>query len=382
VKSLVAFAALGGALVGCQGPVRPVAVTFGDHADLAAIRITGLTMSQRQALEGGRAKGILVTAAPADAPIADLTSLAGRWATHGDTVVFRPRFRPRGGLTLRLAIDTALLAGRGSATLLVRETVLPDDAVSGAEPGLLAIHPGADSVPENMLRFYFEFATPMRPGEALQRIRLLTTDGSEVTSAFLDVSQELWDPTGRRLTLLFDPGRVKRGIRTNLELGRPLRAGRRYRLEVDAGWPDQRGRSLGRAAAKAFLAVSADEHGPDPSRWRIEPPAIGSRDPLVVRLEAPVDHALAERLIAVTDDAGQSIAGEATIDSDDRVWRFVPAARWLAGPHQLMVSPELEDAAGNRPGRAFDRDIASTASAGPPPQLVRRFEPRTDDALR
>jgi hypothetical protein len=50
----------------------------------------------------------------------------------------------------------------------------------------------------------------MSRGEAYRRVHLLDATGRPINLAFLEIEQELWDPEGRRLTLLFDPGRVKR----------------------------------------------------------------------------------------------------------------------------------------------------------------------------
>ena len=52
-------------------------------------------------------------------------------------------------------------------------------------------------------------------------------------SPFMDFGQELWSADGRRMTLLIDPGRVKRG-RGGRPAQRqpPFRQGKRYNLGV------------------------------------------------------------------------------------------------------------------------------------------------------
>jgi hypothetical protein len=238
----------------------------------------------------------------------------------------------------------------------------------------VAVDPSSDSLPENLLRWYLTFSAPMFPGRALEFVRLLDENGREVSGAFLDLSEELWDPSARRLTLLFDPGRVKQGIRTNLETGRPLRAGRRYQLRVDRGWPDAAGVPLEKGVEKLFVATDADRSGPNPAAWEIIPPPAGGQAALVINLGDPVDHALGERLVAVQDERGRPVEGEATLAEGDRRWRFVPAKAWAPGRYAILVSPELEDVAGNRPGRPFDLDLATGGSqpASPEP-LVRWF---------
>jgi hypothetical protein len=65
---------------------------------------------------------------------------------------------------------------------------------------------------------------------------------------------------------------------------------------------------------------------------------------------------LLQRALGIAKD-GAPVAGEATIDSDDRAWRFTPATAWTAGPFSLVVLTLLEDPAGNRVGRPFEIEM-------------------------
>jgi hypothetical protein len=51
------------------------------------------------------------------------------------------------------------------------------------------------------------------------------------------------------------------------------------------------------------------------------------------------------------------VAGHASIGREERSWRFVPSAPWIAGGYSLLVDPRLEDLAGNSLLRLFDRDL-------------------------
>ena len=53
--------------------------------------------------------------------------------------------------------------------------------------------------------------------------------------------EELWDPNFQRLTMTFDPGRIKRGLTSNETMGPPIAEGKRYTLVIDRDWPDARG---------------------------------------------------------------------------------------------------------------------------------------------
>ncbi len=76
-----------------------------------------------------------------------------------------------------------------------------------------AIDPGVDEIPANLLRFSVTFSCAMEEGSVADHIRLLDDDGSELQGALLAMPPELWDRGRRRLTVLLEPGRIKRGAR-------------------------------------------------------------------------------------------------------------------------------------------------------------------------
>src|SRR5438105_1654786 len=78
----------------------------------------------------------------------------------------------------------------------------------------------------------------MGRGAAYHHIRLLDATGRPVDAPFLELEEELWSNDGMRFTLLFDPGRIKRGLKPREELGPVLGAGKSYTLVIDGAWPD------------------------------------------------------------------------------------------------------------------------------------------------
>ena len=86
---------------------------------------------------------------------------------------------------------------------------------------------------------------------------------------FLELDEELWSPDGTRFTLLFDPGRVKRGLKPREELGPVLEAGKSYSLVIDRDWLDASGNSLKAGFRKTFRVGPPDETSPDPKTWTV-----------------------------------------------------------------------------------------------------------------
>jgi hypothetical protein len=229
---------------------------------------------------------------------------------------------------------------------------------------VVAIRAGGGVVPSNLLRVYIELSAPMEPGAAYEHIHLLDARGNEVENVFLVLREELWSPDYRRLTLLFDPGRVKRGIRSNVEMGAPLTSGRQYQLVVDSLWRDAENRPLGAPYFLQLRVAGFDSIGPEPQRWSMSLPRVGTRDSLRVNFGDALDHALAMRLITVLDSTNTKVDGRVSMRADDRVWLFVPSTVWRAGA-RLRVDPALEDLAGNNVTRPFDTDrLRASSPAG------------------
>lgn len=294
---------------------------------------------------------------------ADLPALLGRYALEDATLRFTPRFPWRPG-------ETYVASWRpGGGEELIRRFTVPAPALEPTTE-VLAVYPSADVLPENLLRIYVELSAPMERGGAASHVRLESADGQPVDGAFVAPEHELWSPDRTRLTLLLDPGRIKRGVGPNLEAGPPLVAGSDYRLVIDDAWRDARGAPLRSGHAKRFTATAADRRQPRVEAWRLEAPRSG-REPLSLRFPEPLDRALLQRMLAVLDAAGAPLTGEVEVDDSERRWSFRPARPWAAGDYRVRVDTALEDPSGNSLRRPFESAIAGPA---PPPSGARFVE--------
>ena len=229
---------------------------------------------------------------------------------------------------------------------------------SAGSTRVIGLYPTARSVPFNLLRMYVVFSSPMSEGQVDASIHVCEeASGLELSDVLLTMKPELWDRARTRLTLLFDPGRIKQGLLPHQEIGYPLAAGQAVKVVIDATFLDSAGQSLQQSFERHYQ-VSADvrEHV-DPSAWTIHPPKLGTLEPLIIDFDRPLDFGLLHHSIQVHADAGEPIAGTVAIGREERSWALVPVQAWRAGPYRLEINSRLEDLAGNSLRRVFDRDL-------------------------
>ncbi|HKE22359.1 MAG TPA: Ig-like domain-containing protein, partial [Bryobacteraceae bacterium] len=188
-----------------------------------------------------------------------------------------------------------------------------------------------------------------------RRTHLLDEAGKELPAVFLP-GEELWDPRFQRLTMTFDPGRIKRGLRSNTSMGPPLVEGRRYSLVIDRDWPDARDVPMVEGFRKSFRVGPGERTPPNPAQWRLSAPGAGTTAPLAVDFPKPMNYVLLQRMLRIADARG-SVSGTASVERSETRWLFTPRAAWKPGDYRLVVDTAIEDLAGNRIGQAFDIDV-------------------------
>lgn len=350
-----------------QNPANAVFVVEGlSEADLSALRGRSWSTDEWTAL-------FHVSVAPAGGAesVSVLPPMAGSYSVVGNELRFKPAFGIDAGRRYRAALNVAQLpsASLMSSGEVVEFLELPKQARS---PSTVVdrVFPTANMVPENQLRLYIHFSAPMGLKGGLDYIRLLDEQSQEVKDPFLPLDAEFWNADHTRFTVFFDPGRVKRGVRPNEEMGRSLTEGRSYTLVVSRDWLDAEGLPLKEDFRRRFDVGPPDEKPLDQTTWRIDSPHASSRDPLTITFPEPLDQGLLLRALGVTDAGGGPIAGEIRIESQETRWLFVPREAWRAGAYRVRVLTFLEDLSGNRIGRAFEVDNFERADRQPEPEEI------------
>lgn len=274
----------------------------------------------------------------------------------GDALRITPQFPLRPGAQYALSLHLP------DGTQFDSEIALPQ--LKAATPRVTEFAPSQTVIPANALRLYLTFSEPMAAGQAAAAICLQRQDGSLVPSPFLNLEAELWDRSQTRLTLIFDPGRIKQGVGPNTVAGAPLQPGEGYRLVVSGHMKSAAGVELGADHVAPFRVGPANRHALRPESWHVLLPSTGAISALTVTFDRVMDDGAARRLLRVLDPAGQPLRGR--IATNGQTWSFTPEVPWQPGRYRLEVHSALEDVSGNTTRAAFDAATGTIGRAAMP----------------
>ncbi|MEQ8473002.1 MAG: hypothetical protein RIC35_17540 [Marinoscillum sp.] len=216
-------------------------------------------------------------------------------------------------------------------------------------PFIIGVYPSIDTLPENVLKIYIEFSEPMRAIDSYRFIKVFCED--DEVSPFLPLQPELWNHDNTIMTLWLDPGRIKQDLLRNQMLGKPLIKGHQYTLQIDGAWASQNGQPLGEPFQKKYFVGDPIRQSIDLSNWKVKLPKSGTKDPLYLIPNTPLDHQLAEEAFQT------EVPGTFKVLNSDQVIQFLPENTWSSGTFLIEVLPILEDLCGNNLLRPFDKDL-------------------------
>jgi hypothetical protein len=226
-------------------------------------------------------------------------------------------------------------------------------------PVLVAVHPGTEDVPANLLRLYVDFSRPMAGEDAFEHLQILDATGKPIEDAFREI--ELWSRDNRRLMVYVHPGRVKSGLALGDQFGPVIEQGKAYTFRILPGMKGRNGRPSPTAYSRPLRVGPADHDSPDLARWTV----TATRERVMVDTDEWVDHAGLEEFLSV-----EGVPGRWSVDG--RRATFLPQRRLAPGEYRLVVDARLEDLAGNNFIKPFETQSGTTPLPSERPAAVSR----------
>jgi hypothetical protein len=339
-------------LLGIVAAAQTISIQF----DGATFRVTGWQAPSKPPAKGWSSV-FNIYAGDGDVP-----PLAGTYAVESGVLVFHPAYPIAPGVHYRAVFQPP--AGGAAVSAPIFATFDGPHQDKTPTTHIVHIYPTANILPSNQLRLYIYFSAPMSRGESARYLHVLDENGKalEGSQAVFLPGEELWDPRFERLTMTFDPGRIKRGLTSNERIGPPIAEGKRYTLVIDRDWPDAHGAPLVAGARKEFRGGSAERNPPDPKQWKVSAPKSGTADAVSIDFPTAMNYPLLQRMIQVLGSGGE-VKGTVSVAHGESEWRFTPREAWTAGEYKLVVDTGLEDLAGNHIGQPFDIDTFNHVTA-------------------
>lgn len=275
-------------------------------------------------------------------------SIQGNYHFDNHSLIFTPHypFLENTEYYVRFEADTVLLEHRFVISADTTPVTFVDE-----------VYPTTDLIPRNVLKFYVQFSGSMMEGNMLDHVHIVDSDGLRMEHVFLEIPQELWDTESKRLTILFDPARIKRGMDALDEYGAPFKVGQSYSLIIDKDWKDGGDRVLTEPYQKNFTIVEDDRVKLDSEKWEITAPSANSNQKLEINFFETMDYGLLNRVIHIKDKNGILINGDIALEEDQTKWVFTPEEHWNEEEYTIYVESILEDMAGNNLLMLFDVDL-------------------------
>ena len=283
-------------------------------------------------------------------------AMLGSYEATGSGLTFKPRFLPDPQVSYEVSFSS-----KGARKLLTNFSLEAESTWTIQFAGthktpaeIVGIFPQSEMLPANILRIYVAFSEPMSFENPHDFIQIVDEDGRLVTEPFVEIEEGLWNENRTRLTLLFHPGRIKRGVGPNMTQGEIFEVSREYTLKISSDWKAGSGNGLKLPFAKSFEITKAIRRVIEIEGWKVTAPTTSTNQQLVIQTDQLLDKALAERMISVIDSKGAFVDGRFEFNGYRTELIFYANSAWNAGIYQLSIDPKLEDVCGNTPVNVFD----------------------------
>ena len=290
-----------------------------------------------------------------------LPPVQGSYQLNGKKLLFKPLFPLQYDINYHATLNVLRgepLTGleRIQKSKIIEETFRLNKPNLNPSTVVTHVYPSANSLPENLLKFYVHFSAPMSQGNVYTHIHLYDSKDRKILLPFLELGEELWNPSETRITILFDPGRIKKGLLPRENEGPVLIQGKSYKLIIQSDWLDASGTPLKESFTKTFSVTAPDNQIPSPNHWTVNAPKAGTKNPLMIDFSEPLDHALISRLIWIETSAQKFIEGSIVIKNAEKHWIFTPKEPWEPSDYKIVIETKIEDLAGNTVIRPFEVD--------------------------
>lgn len=225
-----------------------------------------------------------------------------------------------------------------------------------------SIYPSAKTLPSNLLKWYIHFSHPINETHIYDYIRFVNATGDTLPRAALSLENALISDHGKLLTVWIEPGRQKRDLIPNRQLGPVFKNENAYKLVVLKKLKDKNGISMQDNFTHSFQITNDDRVKLDVNLWKIQSPKVNSKSHVLISCHESLDYGSTQNSVMVVNVKGEKIDGNWQLINHESTLSFTPLYPWKKGSYNVLFDNHIEDLAGNNLDRLFDSEITDTIS--------------------
>ncbi len=222
-----------------------------------------------------------------------------------------------------------------------------------------AVYPSGRWVPTNILKWYIKFSRPINETNLYDHIQFTRSPGDTITKAILPLENALVNDHGTLLTLWIEPGRQKRDLIPNKQLGPVFENGKFYGLAILKDLKDNNGVPMQQDFTHIFQTVPPDRKKLDLNSWEVLPPE-NDRDDLVILFHESMDYGSTMNGLTIINAEKKEITGDWQLIDNESISLFTPKNPWSKGNYKVLLDATIEDLAGNNLNKLFDSKVNDT----------------------
>ena len=287
-------------------------------------------------------------------------AVLGSYEIIANRIVFVPRFPPDPAVSYRVLFDYQsmfkLLELKDAAPHGNLIDSIRYQPIDRPRTFLTDIYPVIDTIPSNTLKLYLFFSQPMGFANPYDYINLIGPESQIIKNAFVEIPEGLWNEARTRLTLLFHPGRIKRGVGPNHSLGPVLAEGLQYELVIDKNWKDANGKNLVGKTSKKYHVSKERRNKIDRKDFYFSSSCPEDCQLLLVIKNTLIDIEMARNSIAIINSNQEVLDVQISYDDDGKSILFRSQGFYAGEKYMMSINPRLEDICGNSFYYVFDSE--------------------------
>ncbi|MEB3346499.1 Ig-like domain-containing protein [Aquimarina gracilis] len=225
-----------------------------------------------------------------------------------------------------------------------------------------AIYPSSRKLPSNVLKWYIRFSKSIDQTNPYDHIHFLTASGDTIRKAILNLENALISEDRKLLTVWIDPGRQKRGLIPNQQLGAVFEEGKEYSLVITQEFKDKEGIPLKQNQIHQFIITTSDRKQPNVNSWKIRSPEVGTISELKIDFKEQMDYGSMLNRITLLNPDKKKVTGDLKLIKNESTLVLKPHKPWIKGEYEIVIDSRIEDLAGNNLNRLFDTKIVDETS--------------------